>query len=109
TLADNYLTAHDILSEDELARGGYRIYTTFDKDLVNHMQDAVEGVKDEYLDPKKRDEDRFVQFGGASVVPGDGAIVAIYGGEDYLEHFVNNADSPGAQVGSTMKPFVIAA
>ncbi|MGP4109682.1 transglycosylase domain-containing protein [Streptomyces sp. 4N509B] len=108
-LADNYLMNNDILSEDELARGGYRIHTTFDKELVGHMESAVQQVMDEYIDPEARDEDRFVQFGGASVVPGDGAIVAIYGGEDYLQHYVNNADSPMAQVGSTMKPFVIAA
>ncbi len=108
-LANNYLTANDIVSEDELARGGYHITTTFDEDLVNQMQGAVEQVSEENLDPENREEDEFVQFGGASVVPGDGAIVAIYGGEDYLEHYVNNANSPGAQVGSTFKPFVLAA
>ena len=60
--------------------------------------------------PKKRpDTDTHVQFGGASVEPEDGAIVAIYGGEDATKHFTNNADQTGAQVGSTFKPFVLAA
>ncbi|MGP3967866.1 transglycosylase domain-containing protein [Streptomyces sp. 6N223] len=108
-LADNYLTSNDIVSEEELTRGGYQIHTTFDRDLVNAMQGAVEGVMEENIDPEARPEDRHVQFGGASVVPGDGAIVAIYGGKNFLEHYVNNADRPDVQVGSTFKPFVIAA
>ena len=41
--------------------------------------------------------------------PTTGAIVAIYGGEDATKHFTNNADTTGAQVGSTFKPFVLAA
>lgn len=41
--------------------------------------------------------------------PATGAIKAIYGGEDATKHFTNNADATGAQVGSTFKPFVLAA
>jgi membrane peptidoglycan carboxypeptidase len=108
-LADNYLTSNDLVSEDELARGGYQIHTTFDQEMVNAMEDAVEAVREENIDPEARDEDRHVQFGGASVIPGDGAIVAIYGGQDYLEHFLNNANTTDVQVGSTFKPFVLAA
>lgn len=108
-LADNYLSANDIVSEKDLARGGHQIYTTFDKKKVDKMEAAVKSIMDKNIDPKARDEDRFVQFGGASVVPGDGAIVAIYGGVDWTKHFLNNADNPMAQVGSTFKPFVLAA
>jgi membrane peptidoglycan carboxypeptidase len=43
------------------------------------------------------------------VDPDSGAIRAIYGGEDATKHFTNNADQTGAQVGSTFKPFVLAA
>jgi membrane peptidoglycan carboxypeptidase len=50
-----------------------------------------------------------VQFGGASVEPKTGKIVAIYGGKNALEHYRNNADETGVQVGSTFKPFVLAA
>ncbi|WP_307815417.1 transglycosylase domain-containing protein [Streptomyces sp. 7-21] len=108
-MADQYLISNEILTEEELARGGYHIYTTFDKQSVDQMEAAVEQVRDEYIDPEERPEDRHVQFGGASVIPGDGAITAIYGGEDYTEHYLNNANNPQAQVGSTFKPFVLAA
>jgi membrane peptidoglycan carboxypeptidase len=107
-LVNNYLTSNDIVTEEDLARGGYQIHTTFDKEMVDEMEQAVESVLEEELDPD-RPEDRHVQVGGAAVVPGDGAIRAIYGGEDYVEHYFNNADNPGAQVGSTFKPFVLAA
>ena len=44
------------------------------------------------------------------MVPGDGKIVALYGGEGYDKgHFSNNADTFGVPVGSTWKPFVLAA
>ncbi len=108
-LADQYLISQGIATREQLDKGGFQIHTTFDENLMNDMEAAVEGVREEHIDPEARDEDRHVQFGGAAVVPGDGAIVAIYGGEDYTQHFVNNADNPMAQVGSTFKPFVLAA
>ncbi|MET9359965.1 transglycosylase domain-containing protein [Streptomyces sp. NPDC006632] len=93
-----------------LAQGGYQIYTTFDKKKVQEMEGVVKKVRDKNIDPKKRpDVDTFVQFGAASVEVKTGAIVAIYGGDDATKHFTNNADETGAQVGSTFKPFVLAA
>lgn len=42
--------------------------------------------------------------------PNNGAIVALYGGDGYENgHFTNNADTSGVPVGSTWKPFVLAA
>ncbi|MFF3397087.1 transglycosylase domain-containing protein [Streptomyces sp. NPDC002659] len=93
-----------------LSQGGYTIRTTFQKDKVRKLADAVKKVQDANIKPKKRpDTDTHVQFGGASVDPETGAIVAIYGGEDATKHFTNNANETGAQVGSTFKPFVLAA
>ncbi|MCF3960936.1 transglycosylase domain-containing protein [Streptomyces fuscigenes] len=98
------------ITSDDLSKGGYEIYTTFDKKKVKQLTDAVEKVRKQNLDTKKRpDTDKFVQFGGASVEPQSGKIVAIYGGEDATKHFTDNADVTGAQVGSTFKPFVLAA
>ncbi|WP_168220729.1 transglycosylase domain-containing protein [Streptomyces sp. RFCAC02] len=113
-LANHYIissteeTANPVTQED-LDKGGYSIWTTFDKTMMEQMEEAVQTTIENNLDPENRPEDRYVQFGGAAVEPGDGAIRAIYGGEDYLEHYLNNADSPNVQVGSTFKPFVLAA
>ncbi|MFE3069013.1 transglycosylase domain-containing protein [Streptomyces sp. NPDC059247] len=94
----------------ELERGGFEIHTTFEKPKVQALEKSVTKILDEYIDPKKRPKtDTNVQFGGASVDVKTGAIVAIYGGVDATKHFTNNADTTGAQVGSTFKPFVLAA
>ncbi|WP_414720960.1 transglycosylase domain-containing protein, partial [Streptomyces sp.] len=98
------------ITEAQLSRGGYEIYTTFEKPKVIALENSVKNIRAEYIDPKKRPKyDTHVQFGGASVDTETGAIVAIYGGEDATKHFTNNADNTGAQVGSTFKPFVLAA
>ncbi|MCC3768131.1 penicillin-binding protein [Streptomyces sp. UNOC14_S4] len=108
-LADNYVVAHSGISKSQLDRGGFQIHTTFDRDKVAALAKAVEDVRKANLKPDVREVDKFVQFGGASVEPKTGKIVAIYGGENALEHYNNNADYTGAQVGSTFKPFVLAA
>ncbi|MFJ9414960.1 transglycosylase domain-containing protein [Streptomyces sp. NPDC101227] len=108
--AKKYVLKHSNLTEREFDRGGYTIQTTFDESKVNKLTDAVKKVDKRYIDPKKRAKDKYVQFGAASVVPGDGRIVALYGGEGYDKgHFSNNADTYGVPVGSTWKPFVLAA
>ncbi|MGW2749324.1 penicillin-binding transpeptidase domain-containing protein, partial [Streptomyces sp. NPDC001450] len=111
-LAKSYLLNNNDQNIDanKLAQGGYEIHTTFDKKKVDKLKAAVKKVQDANIKPKKRpDTDTHVQFGGASVDPKTGAIVAIYGGENATKHFTNNANETGAQVGSTFKPFVLAA
>ncbi|MFJ1546821.1 transglycosylase domain-containing protein [Streptomyces sp. NPDC088246] len=94
----------------KLAQGGYEIHTTFNKKKVKELDAAVQKVYDSKINPKKRPEtDTHVQFGGGSVDAKTGAIVAIYGGQDATRHYTNNANPTGAQVGSTFKPFVLAA
>ncbi|MFF4350479.1 transglycosylase domain-containing protein [Streptomyces sp. NPDC001530] len=112
-LANSYLinnSAKTGITADKLQQGGYEIHTTFDKKKVNALKAAVEKVQKANIKPKLRPKtDKYVQFGGSSVDPDTGAIKAIYGGEDATKHFTNNADQTGAQVGSTFKPFVLAA
>ncbi|MET8331892.1 transglycosylase domain-containing protein [Streptomyces sp. NPDC005181] len=98
------------VTADKLAQGGYEIHTTFVKSKVNKLNAAVKKVYDSKIKPKQRPKtDTHVQFGGASVDPETGAIAAIYGGQDATTHYTNNADTTGAQVGSTFKPFVLTA
>ncbi len=109
-LAKSSVIKNSKVSEQQLEKGGYSIYTTFEKKKVAELEKAVQKVYKKNIDAKKRPEtDTHVQFGGASVNPETGAIEAIYGGEDATKHFTNNADVTGAQVGSTFKPYVLAA
>src|SRR5882757_7038013 len=114
-LANQYLISKTNITADALAKGGYEIKTTFQKANVTALENAVKKVQQANIKPggthvvDGEDMDKYVQFGGASLNPTDGAIVAIYGGTDATTHFTNNADETGAQVGSTFKPFVLAA
>ncbi|WP_405389746.1 penicillin-binding protein [Streptomyces sp. NBC_01102] len=111
-LATDYFLAHtkDGTTERELAQGGYEIHTTFDRKKVKQLEASITKVLKSKIDPEKRpDLDSHVEFGGASVDTETGAIVATYGGQDATKHYTNNADATGAQVGSTFKPFVLAA
>ncbi|MFJ9606300.1 transglycosylase domain-containing protein [Kitasatospora sp. NPDC101176] len=109
--ANKYVMATDkTITQQMIDKGGLKIYTTFEKDKVDALKKAVDDVKNENLNLQKRpDQDKWVQFGSASIRPGDGAIVALYGGDGVENgHFDNNADAIGVQVGSTFKPFVLA-
>ncbi len=108
-IANKYVRQRTGLTDEELARGGHRIHTTFDKDKVRRLERAVRQVVERDLAPKTRAADRYVQVGAASVRPSDGAVVALYGGPDATEHFSNNADTSGVPAGSAFKPFVLAA
>jgi membrane peptidoglycan carboxypeptidase len=109
-IAKEYVAKKLNLEPEVIEKGGYRIYTTFDKNKVNELAAAVEKTRKGFLDPKKREKDKHVQFGAASVDPKTGAIVALYGGEGYNKgHYSNNANTLGVPVGSTWKPIVLAA
>ncbi|MEV5578868.1 transglycosylase domain-containing protein [Streptomyces parvus] len=111
-LAKNYFLANNDkgITAKELELGGFEIHTTFQKKQVEQLEAAVKKVYKAKIRPKERPEtDTHVEFGGASVDAKTGAIIATYGGQDATTHFTNNADATGAQVGSTWKPFVLAA
>ncbi|MFE7755452.1 transglycosylase domain-containing protein [Streptomyces sp. NPDC057429] len=105
---EDYLTGNRIVDENTLATGGYRITTTLQKKKQNALVGAVE---DNVLSrtSEDREADRNVRVGGASIAPATGHVVAMYGGIDYTRQFVNNATRRDYQVGSTFKPFVLAA
>lgn len=108
-IANKYIKKSSGLTDKDLARGGYRVHTTFEKDRTQQLERAVRSVRARDLDPKKRPEDKYVEVGAASVRPEDGAVVAVYGGADATTRFANNADTAGVPVGSAFKPFVLAA
>ncbi|OEU87233.1 penicillin-binding protein [Streptomyces abyssalis] len=101
----NYLINNEIIDERRLAAGGFRITTTLDPKRQKAMREAVDDRLMSKLD-KDRKVDKYVRAGGTSVDPKTGKIVAMYGGIDYTEQYVNNATRRDYQVGSTFKPFI---
>ncbi|MEV8014915.1 transglycosylase domain-containing protein [Streptomyces sp. NPDC086554] len=103
---EDYLTTNKIVDEDTLAKGGYRITTTLQKDRQDAFKKAVDDQVMSKVDKDARKIDRNVRAGGASIDPDTGKVVAMYGGIDYTKQYVNNATRRDYQVGSTFKPFV---
>ena len=88
--------------EQEVQRGGLRITSTFSQSATKA---AVQAVRK--FGPKTGTEG--LRIGLASVEPGTGRVIAMYGGRDFIKDQINNATRPFAQAGSTFKPFALAA
>ncbi|MEU3196569.1 transglycosylase domain-containing protein [Streptomyces sp. NPDC006996] len=89
--------------------GGYTITLNIDKKKQAALEKAVKTRLTGKLDPDKREVDADIQAGGVSVDPKTGAVVAMYGGVDYVKHFTNNATREDYQPASTFKPAILAA
>src|SRR6478609_1450547 len=86
------------LSEQDIDNGGLRIVTTIDKKAQTA---AIAAMQDNL--PKK------VQGGLVAVRPGDGAVVAMYGGADYAKSQFNTSTQAIMQGASNFKPFAVLA
>ncbi|HEX2048956.1 MAG TPA: transglycosylase domain-containing protein [Acidimicrobiales bacterium] len=89
--------------EDQVLRGGMRVYTTLDPTAQRQAYDAVYGLLDRNSDPA----------GALVSLDTEGRVVAMVGGKDWGVSKVNLAvgtdgGGSGRQAGSTFKPFVLA-
>lgn len=89
-------------ADEQLMAGGLVIKTTIEKKAQQSAVAAVEKLK-----PKKVPED--LMIGLVAIKPNDGAVVALYGGEDFLVRNLNAATQGITQAGSTFKPFALVA
>ncbi|WP_449342563.1 transglycosylase domain-containing protein [Streptomyces aurantiogriseus] len=89
--------------------GGWNITLNIDKKKQKALEASVKEQLTSKLDKKKRSVDGDVQAGAVSVNPKTGAVVAMYGGVNYVEHFTNNATRTDYQPASTFKPVILAA
>jgi membrane peptidoglycan carboxypeptidase len=89
-------------TDAEIDSGGLRVETTFDRQA---QRAAVRAVKAEFptIDAKG------VHVGLASVRPGTGEVVALFGGTNYVKRPFNYATQGWMQGASTFKPFALAA
>ncbi|MCE1179103.1 MAG: penicillin-binding protein [Micrococcales bacterium] len=89
------------LTQKDIDTGGLRIVSTIDKKRQTAAEAAIK---------KRMPEDAGdIKIGLVSTVPGDGAVVAMYGGADYLKNQWNAAKDAKLQAGSTFKPFTLIA
>ena len=89
-------------TEDDINLNGYRVITTFNKQAQDAAIAAVEAYGPQY-------NTQGLRIGMASVRPGTGEVVAMYGGKNYLRNQLNDATQATALAGSTFKPFALSA
>jgi membrane peptidoglycan carboxypeptidase len=88
------------IPDEQISGGGLQVTTTFDWGLQTKAVRAASGTH-----PKKTKD---LHIGLASVRPGTGELVAMYGGPDFLKSELNWA-TLRARPGSSFKPFAVAA
>jgi membrane peptidoglycan carboxypeptidase len=91
------------LTDADIDRGGYRIVTTIDQ---RAQKAALAAVKERMPTGKGTST---LRVGLTSIKPGDGAVVAMYGGKDYQKEQFNTATQATMQAGSTFKVFTLLA
>ena len=90
------------LTKDDIDRGGLRIVTTISKKA---QDSAVKAVARNLPSQKDAELAKQLHVGLTAIRPGDGAIVAMYGGSDYSQNQFNYATDATMQGGSTFKVF----
>lgn len=87
------------ITEEELETKGFRITTSIDPRLQASIEEAAQAL------PEDRSPN--LRVGAVTLSPADGAILAMYGGPDYITVGVNAVTQAQAQAGSTFKPFTL--
>ena len=98
------------LTDDEIYRKGLSVVTTIQQPL----QEAAKAQIDAFRAGTLPEQDGAVpdpvtRISLSSVDPKDGAIVALYGGADFLTDQTNTVTFDNVQPGSTFKPFTLIA
>jgi membrane peptidoglycan carboxypeptidase len=88
------------ITEDQLARGGYKVHTTFDLGL----QDATAELVRERTPANSKGARLHTAV--VATVPGDGAVRVLYGGADYAHQPFNDAVDGAVEAGTATEPFM---
>lgn len=114
-----------LLTDEQQAEGGFKIYTTIDPALQKAAETAVDAqlrkieARPGYQHPRRADFSEqarkeelptpYLQGALVAIDNRSGGIRALVGGRDYAESKLNRAVQSERQVGSTFKPIVYAA
>lgn len=96
------------ITEDILYREGLKVVTTIQAPLQQAAYDSANALLDGSLAGGAPDVAHF-KMGLVSIDTRDGAIVAMYSGQDFLTDQINRVTRDAIQAGSTFKPFTLVA
>ena len=106
-LASQYAKKATNITARQFDRGGYQIYTTFDKDRQTELTHAVTKARGRIRKDSPK-EAVTAHFGATSIDTG-GRILAVYGGPDHRTQGYNESNASTVPSGSAFLPFVYAA
>jgi len=114
---ENLYEKYIILADRDIRSGGYRIYTTIDKNLYDAMNNAAKEFKyyghtftKKVIDPETNQEMEVpdpVQVGSILIENKTGRILSFVGGRDFEITELNHATQAYRSNGSTMKPLLV--
>jgi len=88
------------ITQDQLARGGYKVHTTFDLRLQDETAELVRERT------PARGKGARLHTAVVAAVPGDGAVRVLYGGADYAHQPFNDAVDGAVEAGTVLDPFL---
>ena len=94
-------------SNDQIDSVGLSVVSTIEQPVQAAAEKAVASLRDGKLAGAAPNP--LTKVGLTSIDPADGAIVALYGGADYITQSRNAVTQDAAQAGSTFKPFALVA
>ncbi|WP_079408331.1 transglycosylase domain-containing protein [Streptomyces sp. 3211] len=92
------------ITQDELARGGYTIHTTFDLALQDNATETARSHAESAARSRPASSGTQLHTAIVAVVPGDGAIRLLYGGADYARQPFNDALHGAIEAGTALEP-----
>lgn len=115
---DNWYNEYYTAAEQQLKTGGYKVYTTIDKQIYDQLQvsakqyigDLGVGYEGIYVDPTTGQETTYletVQNGFVVMDNTTGKVLGFVSGTDYDRNQIDHAFSMRRSPGSTIKPLAV--
>jgi len=96
------------ITDAQIDTVGLNVVTTIQQPVQAAAEQAVASLRDGTL-ARGAAPDPATKVGLTTIDPADGAIVALYGGPDFITQPRNSVTQDAAQAGSTFKPFALVA
>lgn len=115
---DEWYNEYYFKAEEQLRTGGYRIYTTIDKEIYDQLQKSAQAYEDElgvpyegvYVNPDTGEKTYYVervQTGLVVIENQTGKVLGFVSGTNYDENQIDHAFRVRRSPGSTIKPLAV--
>ncbi len=105
-------------AEEQLRTGGYKVYTTIDKEIYDHLQVSATTYDDQlgatydgiYTDPETGAETYYIENVQTGIVVTDnktGKVLGFVAGKDFENNQIDHAFNMRRSPGSTIKPLAV--